>query len=296
MQRPAPLNAIRVFVQAANALSFKKAAADLCVTPGAVSRQILALEQHLGIQLFERKFREVTLTQMGQVYLAQVGPAVAAIDKATERITHLTNRAIVRIGSTPTFAMHWLIPRLAQFHASHPEIEVKLSTSSGNIDKSDGADVYIRRDPKQFSGLRAECFMLEFSRLVCSPKLPHWKRLNSPQAIARSPRIAMRSRRDLWPKWFTLFGQNDDAEIKTPIELDNTILAIQAALEGLGVALIPCLFLQGLLESNSLVSLPKMEAIETGAYHLLVRQIKPTAETLVFMGWLHATAISDEGP
>lgn len=295
MQRPAPLNAIRVFVQAANALSFKKAAADLCVTPGAVSRQILALEQHLGIPLFERKFREVTLTQMGQVYLSQVGPAVAAIDKATERISHLTSRAIVRIGSTPTFAMHWLIPRLAQFHASHPEIEVRLSTSSGNIDKSDGADVYIRRDPKQFSGLRAECFMREFSQLVCSPKLPHWKRLSSPPAIARSTRIATRSRADLWPKWFALLGQ-DEAESKAPIELDNTILAIQAALECLGVALIPCLFLRGLLDSNALVSLPKTEAIETGAYHLLVRQTKPAAETLIFMDWLRKAANTDGGP
>ncbi len=293
MQRPAPLNAIRVFVQAANALSFKKAAADLCVTPGAVSRQIQALELHLGIPLFERKFREVKLTQMGQVYLSQVGPAVAAIDRATERITHLTRRAIVRVGSTPTFAMHWLIPRLAQFHAAHPEIEVRLSTSSGNIDKSDGADVYIRRDPKQFSGLHGERFMSEFSLLVCSPKLSHWKRLNSPQAVARSPRITMRSRADLWPKWFALVGQSE-ADASVPIELDNTILAIQAALEGLGVALIPRLFLHGLLESNSLVILPKTEAIDTGAYHLLGGQGKPSTETAVFVDWLRTAAVADK--
>lgn len=289
MPQPAPLNAIRVFAVAARLQSFKQAAAELFVTPGAVSRQIQALEQHLGVQLFERKFREVSLSQMGVLYLAQIGPALAAIDQATQRLQDLTQRAVVRVESTPTFAMYWLIPRLAQFQARHPEIDLRLTTSQGTVDRGKDVDLFIRRDPAQFGGLRGESFMTEWSSLVCSPCLLQQKKLGTPQAIVRSQLICMRSRLDLWPKWFEK-NAIDASQVTRRIELDNTILAIQAAIEGLGVALIPRLFLDNLLDGGALVCLPKTQPFATGDYHLLAARSRRSTESVIFSDWLRDTA------
>lgn len=284
-----PLHAVRVFTVAARLLSFKAAAAELCVTAGAVSRQIQSLEEHLGVKLFDRRYREVVLSQMGELYLSQVGGALGAIDRASRRIRALTQRAPVHIDSTPTFAMYWLIPRLATFQALHPKIEVRLSTSQGPIDASRDADLFIRRDPAHFSGLPGETFMTEWSSLVCSPRFPGWQQLTSAKAVAGSQLISMRSRPDLWPLWFRSNGV-DQAGSTRRIELDNTILAIQAALEGLGVAFVPHLFLSGLLESGALVCLPATQRVATGAYHVLQAAPVRSAEVELFADWLKGAA------
>ncbi len=292
MPPPPPLNAIRVFVIAARLQSFKKAAAVLCVTPGAVSRQIQVIEEHLGMPLFERKFREIRLTQMGEFYLSQVGPAVEAIDSATHRIQDWTQKATVRVDSTPTFAMYWLIPRLARFHAAHPDIDVKLTTSQGIAERGKEVDLFIRRDPKQFNGMDGKSFMTEWSSIVCSPNLANWKRLRTPQEIVQSTLITMRSRTDLWPKWFALHGL-DAAQVKRHVDLDNTILAIQAVIEGLGTGLIPCLFLEGLLKARTLVRPPHIVPLATGAYHVLQARKTPSLGARTFARWLHEVAAAE---
>ncbi len=284
----APLNAIRVFAVAARQLSFKKAAAELCVTPGAVSRQVQGLEDYLGIALFERRFREISLTQAGGLYLAQVAPALEAIDRASQRLRDLArgaSRQVVQVDATATFAMHWLIPRLTGFHAAHPGVEIRLTTSQGVIDKSRPADLHIRRDPAHFNGLAGIPFMAEQSQLVCSPRLAGHEKLDSPEALLHAPLIAMRSRPDLWPRWF---GEHPLRETDTQprLQLDNTILAIQAVVEGLGVGLIPGLFLSGLMHSGALLSLPNSRPLISGAYHLLHRQAKPGQAARTFADWL----------
>lgn len=286
--RQTPLNAVRVFAVAARRLSFKQAAAELFVTPGAVSRQIQVLETHLGVQLFERRFREIALTQLGKLYLAQVGPALAGIDQASQRLRELTiggQSTVVRVDATPGFAMHWLIPRLAGFHARHPGIEIRLGTSQGVVDRSKHVDLHIRRDPEQFNGLYAEPFMTEYCSLVCSPLRTEWRTPDTPAAIFRMPLIHMRSRPDLWPRWFSEHGL-DEAQAGRRIDLDNTIFAIQAAVEGLGVGLIPRLFLDGLLASGSLICLPDSRTMVSGAYHLLHGSETLPAAVVTFVDWL----------
>lgn len=289
MNRPAPLNAIRVFAVAARLQSFKAAAAELFVTPGAVSRQVQALELHLGVALFDRRFRAVTLTQVGTLYLSQVGPALAAIDQATRRMQELTHRAVVHVESTPTFAMYWLIPRLAQFQALHPQIDIKLTTSQGVAERSKDVDLFIRRDPAQFGGLPEQRFMTEWSSLVCSPHFSSDKKLGSTEAIVNSQLICMRSRPDLWQTWFAQNGI-DAAQVERRLEFDNTILAIQAAIEGLGIALIPSLFLNGLMDSGALVSPPGAAPFSTGAYYLLRGKAAHSADAILFGDWLRRMA------
>lgn len=253
MSQP-PLNAVRAFVAAARRLSFQGAARELCVTPGAVSRQIQALEAHLGVALFERRHRAVALTQLGALYLAQCGPALDAIDTTSRRVRELARnaagarRAVVRLDATPTFAMHWLIPRLAEFRAQHPAIEVRLGTSQEDIVRSADVDLHIRRDPAHFGGLEGKPFMREYAALVCSPRLRDWQTLTTPEKILGAPLVRMRSRPDLWPKWLARCAATEThagplGAAAQFTEFDNTILAIQAVVEGLGVGLIPELFI-----------------------------------------------------
>ncbi len=286
-----PLNALRVFVAAARHASFKEAAGELCVTPGAVSRQVQGLEEHLGVALFERRHRAIELTQLGQLFLAQVAPALAAIEQAGERVRGLA-RGSVRVDATPTFALHWLIPRLAEFRAEHPQIEVRLVTSQGAIVKCGAVDLHIRRDPAHFAGLAGEPFMRERATLVCSPRLAGRGGWRTPADLVAAPLVRMRSRPDLWPKWFAAagFGEVPAANFVADfIEFDNTILAIQAAVEGLGVALVPRIFVEGLLLGGALVEVALAAPFASGAYHLLYEG-EPGEAARVFADWLRRRA------
>ncbi|WP_038162058.1 LysR family transcriptional regulator, partial [Verrucomicrobium sp. BvORR106] len=128
-----PLNALRVFEAAARLESFSRAAEVLHVTHGAVSRQIQQLEDWLGRPLFERRHRGVTLTGAGQDYLREVGRAFERIEEATLRQLAQNPRRVLRVNAPATFTLRWLIPRLADFHARHPQLEIRLSSSNEEV-------------------------------------------------------------------------------------------------------------------------------------------------------------------
>ncbi|OMH33892.1 LysR substrate-binding domain-containing protein [Motiliproteus sp. MSK22-1] len=268
MNRPPPLNAVYVFAVCARLGSFKLAAEELCVTPGAISRQIQGLEDFLGFKLFDRQHRKVLLTHPGQLYFSRVAPALTAIEEAAENIKPASERIPLQIESTPTFAMHWLIPRLTDFQTLHPEIELQLKTSSGPIILHKDTQIYIRRDPAQFSGLEGKEFMSEESLLVCSPSYARQQGTIRKQTIPDLPLIVIRSRIDLWDKWFQR-NRLDINAVKQRVIFDNTILAIQATLEGLGVALIPALFVDEYIQSGALIEVPGSKALNTGSYSLI---------------------------
>jgi len=279
-----PLNAICVFIFAAKAGSFKLAAEQLCLTPGAISRQIKNLEQNLGIKLFERHCREVKLSQLGELYLSQIEPGMLSIEIASKQIRELTQRPTVQIDTSPTFAMHWLIPRLGDFRKSHPNIDVSLHTSSGAIKSSSSIDLYIRRDPEQFAGMKGDKLMVEHSLLVSSPKFLFTKKFRNAEDIVNAPLIAMNSRSDLWSAWLKYNGL--DEKLITYTNMDNTILAIQAAIEGLGIALIPRLFLSEIINNETLVALPNFSEFVSGSYQLLGHQLGKKSATDIFTAWL----------
>jgi LysR family glycine cleavage system transcriptional activator len=124
MLRLPPLNALRAFEAAGRHLSFKQAAVELCVTQGAISRHILNLEEHLGVSLFNRSHRQVTLTPAGVAYLQETRDAFLRISDATARTQSRTGERTLRIKAPPTCSIRWLVPRLGRFHALHPEIAV----------------------------------------------------------------------------------------------------------------------------------------------------------------------------
>lgn len=289
MTHPLPLNALRMFVRCAHRLSIKAAAAELNLTPGAVSRQIQTLETHLGLPLFDRRHREIALTQMGAFYLAQVEPALAAIEGASQRVRELTGHAVVRVEATPTFALYWLIPRLPDFQRQHPDIEVRLSTATGGIDRGREVDLFIRRDPAHFAGLAGEVFMSEQAGLIAAPQLAASLPAAAADAIATgaAPLIRMHSRPDLWPAWFARQGRSI-ADAPHWVAFDNTILAIQAAIEGLGIALIPEIFVSGLLRAGALHDPLPTSRFASGDYHLLANT--DSGGATAFRTWLRQQA------
>jgi LysR family transcriptional regulator, glycine cleavage system transcriptional activator len=285
MARRIPLGSLRVFEAAARCASFKLAAAELSVTPGAVSRQVASLEEGLGARLFERRNREVALTEAGRAYYEEIRAAIAKIDAASARIAKPPQRRVVRVDTTPVVALHWMIPRLPQFNARHPGIEVELTTSVGPVKRNREFDWIVRRDPKDFRGLKGEPFVRELTRLVASPRLARALRLKRPADLVRCRLIENKARPDLWQAWFAANGL-DGRRYADRIELDQTIYTIQGALEGLGVAVIPDLYIADLLKAGSLAHPMGEQPVVTGACYLITLKPQKSEAAETFREWV----------
>lgn len=279
-----PLNAIFVFCEAFRCGSFKLAAQNLCVTPGAVSRQIRALEDYLGQKLFERSPRAIGSTRKGQLLYARVANKMASIQSEVDLMRGGGRKTVIRVDAGVTLAMHWLIPRLTRFSDTHPDLQVQLNTSDGCVDPSRPVDVFVRRDPAELRGLPSQAFLEEFSVLVGSPGLVKGKSELTRREIARLPRIAARSRPDLWPQWCAHHGL-EEADYRPTLEFDNTVLAIQATCQALGVMVVPALFIGGVLDSRLLTTLESVR-IRTGTYSYATRARRDSRRVTEFTDWL----------
>jgi LysR family transcriptional regulator, glycine cleavage system transcriptional activator len=282
---PISLNAVRVFTAVVRHASIQRAADELCVTAGAVSRQIKALEGALGLALFVRRHRAIAPTGEGAALAARLAPAIEQIEAALAdcRPRRAASPRRLSIEATPTFAMYWLIPRLPDFRRLHPDIVIDLRTAQGPVVPSPTVDLHIRRDPVHFSGLAGRPCLAERALPVAAPALCAGRRPG--EGFAGLPLIRMRSRPDLWPRWFAAHPP-----VETPVflDFDNTILAMQAACQGLGVALIPTLFLDALLADGALQSWPGSAALHSGDYSLLAGLGRSPAAP-VFSAWLLAS-------
>ena len=285
MSNDSPLNAINVFEVSARLGSFQKAARELCVTPGAVSRQIKRLEDFVGKKLFKRRSRKVELTTAGRIYFSRIEGSMDVLHKATREIQSADYKEVLNVETPLTFAMHWLIPRINEFQRQFPKIDLRITTSSDPILVHRDTDLYIRRDPNQFSGLNASSFLSESSLLVCNPDVLAAIRSDPDFQLCSLPLIMTRSRQDLWPKLFRELKININS-VEIQKIFDNTVLAIQAALNGIGIALIPELFLGQYFRDGKLIQLPDTPKITTGAYYYLESPLNTPTGASVFSAWL----------
>ena len=238
-RRLPPLNAVRAFEAAARHASFTKAADELHVTHGAISRQVQALETWLDLPLFERHNRRVVLTEAGAAYLAEVGAALDRIALATARQVERNERRLLRVNALATFAMRWLIPRLSSFQMAHPATEVRLTTSNVRVpDVSDPFDVAIRGGPDQVPGHVAQPFLTERRLPVCSPALLARLPLHRPEDLRQHTLLHAATLPEVWPQWLLAAGV-PDLEPRSSVTLEHFYLTLQAALDGLGVAIGP---------------------------------------------------------
>jgi LysR family transcriptional regulator, glycine cleavage system transcriptional activator len=203
LPRLPPLNAVRAFAAAARHLSFTRAAMELHVTHSAISRQIKLLESHLGVDLFERKTRQVLLTLAGHQFHAQVEPALTQIGAAAESLRSRTPSLAVRVNVRPTFAVRWLIPRLPDFVAKHPEIEPQVITST----LAPGAaveefDLAIRRSTKGWpTGMQIQPFLQDEVVVVGAPALFAHRPVTDAKSLSRHVLLLSKSRSKDWENW-----------------------------------------------------------------------------------------------
>jgi LysR family transcriptional regulator, glycine cleavage system transcriptional activator len=280
-----PLTALRAFDAAARSSSFTLAAEELCVTTGAVSRQIRLLESHLGVALFTRHHRRVILTLAGEHYASAVARVFAELAEAGDALGRDTRQALVRINCVPTLSMYWLTPRLARYRTEHPDTRIEITTSLGPVDPAGAFDLAIRRDTRHFSGLSSEPFMTEWCMPLCSRQFADTHGLTSPEKLLRAPTLHIRAREDLWPTWTKRYGLPASAPLERTT-LDHTFAALQAAEDGLGSVVMPLLFARKQLDAGHLIApFPDMLA-ESGRYYVLMRQGSGEREALAVKAWL----------
>ncbi|MEO7887357.1 transcriptional regulator GcvA [Polaromonas sp.] len=286
LPRLPPLNAVRAFAAAARHQSFTRAALELHVTHGAISRQIKALESHLGVDLFERKTRQVLLTAAGHQFHAQIGPALEQIGAAAELLRGGAALRSVKVNVRPTFAVRWLIPRLPGFVAKHPDIEPQVMTSTLPPDKAtDEFDLAIRRGTRGWpSGMQVQPFLEDEVLVVGSPALFASRPVTSPQSLASHVLLLSKSRSKDWEGW--------KKQVNAPglkpascLQFDHLHFVLQAAVDGLGFAMAPVSLIVHDMASGRLVSpLPALRLPLTGHYFGMAPQ--PSPETQHFVQWL----------
>ncbi len=238
-RRLPPLNGLRAFEAAARHLSFKEAAGELNVTQAAISHQVRGLEDWLGHKLFERRVRAVDLTTAGAELLPAISSALDGMNGAVDRLIRPEDDGRgLTVSAIATFAAKWLVPRLADFQDLHPDIDVRITTSTALVDfNRDGVDVALRYGLGQWPDVRAERLLREDMFPVCSPALLEGPNpLRTPADLSYHTLLHVVQMRDDWRVWLTAAGQTDIDPTRGP-RFDLSLTAIQAAVEGMGVAL-----------------------------------------------------------
>jgi len=233
-----PLNGLRAFEAAARHMSFTDAADELSVTQAAISHQVRGLEQRLGLKLFVRRNRSLLLSEAGQAYLPAVRAAFDQLNEATEKLLQKDRGGHLTVTTTASFATKWLVPRLGGFQRSNPEIDVRFSTGTGLIDFSrEDVDIGIRYGRGQWQGLVAERLVGEDVTPVCAPSLVKGANpLKKPADLKRFTLLHIGSFPDDWQVWLTAAGIKG-IDASRGVTFDNPLVAYQAAMDGLGVAL-----------------------------------------------------------
>ena len=282
-----PLNALRAFEASARHLSFTRAAIELCVTQAAVSHQVKSLEAQLNVTLFKRLPRGLMLTSEGESLLPVLRDAFDRIALTLDQFEGGHYREVLTVGAVGTFAVGWLLPRLADFHSRYPLIDLRLSTHNNRVDvAAEGLDYAIRFGAGAWHGTDA-CPLLEAPLTVlCVPQIA--EQLHSPADVLKH--TLLRSyRADEWNLWFQAAGLPSDTRMPRSVVFDSSLAMMEAALQGTGVALAPALMFSRQLE-NDVIRQPFEVGITTGSYWLT--RLQSRAETpamLAFKGWLQTS-------
>ncbi|MDE1992766.1 MAG: LysR family transcriptional regulator [Rhizobiaceae bacterium] len=279
-----PLNGLRAFEASARHLSFTRAAIELCVTQAAVSQQVKSLEKRLGVSLFQRLPRGLKITAEGEALLPTVTNSFDQMAISLDRIEAGQMRELLFVGVVGTFAVGWLLPRLAEFQQLHPFIDVRVSTNNNRVDMAaEGLDFAIRFGQGSWHGTDAiRLFDAPLSPL-CTPKLA--AKITSPNDLLEA--TLLRSyRADEWTTWFRAAGVAPAAQVNAGIVFDTSLGMIEAALQGLGVALVPPSMFSRQLSSGALTQ-PFPTSISLGSYWLTRLQSRsPTSAMQAFSDWI----------
>ena len=237
LRRLPPLNALKAFEAAARHESFTRAAEELCVTQGAVSHQVKALELELGVKLFNRERQRLIITDAGREYLSTLRDAFDRIALGTERLLQRQSSGVLTVSTSPDFAAKWLVNRLGRFAEDHPSIDLRVSATLQHVDFArEDVDLAVRHGDGSWPGLEVTRLSVEYLFAVCSPKLLTGRnRLVKPADVLKFPLIHVDDRKD-WARWLEAAGV-DQAELSHGPVLNRASMVIDAAIDGQGIAL-----------------------------------------------------------
>jgi LysR family transcriptional regulator, glycine cleavage system transcriptional activator len=276
---------LQAFEATARLGSVSRAASELCLTQGAVSRQLQALEAQLAVQLFFRSKKRLILTEAGAGYLHDVRGGLAVLGDATDALISLRGRGgTLRLATLPTFGAKWLVPRLARFCDSHPNITLDLITRLApfdfSIEQLDGAIHFGRRE---WSGAITEYLAAEEMTVVAAPRLA--QRCRVPADVLQLPLVQITSRAFSWRTWLSAVGLPDAA--MTPfLQVETFAMGIEAVLAGICVGILPTLFAAADIAAGSLVPIGPCVTSESAYYFVYPERKRDYYPLNEFSRWI----------
>ncbi|TRW14477.1 LysR substrate-binding domain-containing protein [Glacieibacterium frigidum] len=288
-RRLPPLSALRAFEAAARHGSFKQAAAELAVTPTAISHQVRALEEHAGRPLFERRTRKVVLTDAGVLLYPVLRDGFDAFADAMQRLTHRRSRTQVTISATIAFTARWLVPRVSAFRTQNPGVDLQLHAADEVVDLDTGVDIAIRYGTGPYPGFDVVPLLADRFAPVFNPMLA----VETAEDLTRRPLIEFRWRRrhpdnPTWARWFATAGLPEPEE-QPSLGFSDESHAIQAAVAGQGIALVSLALVRDELAAGQLVQ-PFGPSIAGFRHHMLTREGEANAAVNAAARWLLSEA------
>ncbi len=287
-QRLPSISSLRAFEAAALHLNLRRAAADLFITESAVSRQIVALEKFLGVELFRRANKRVTLTAAGALYSRKVRSLLTQLEKDTLGVmAHEGSGGIIELACVPTFAVEWLIPRLPTFYAKFPQVLVNISSMTG-VFLFDGTpnDAAIHFGTSVYPGARTDLLFGEESIAVCRPDFFEDPDGVKESDIALAPRLHLATRDHDWQHWMESAGVHS-ANPMRGARFEHHTMIISAVRAGLGIGLVPRFMVHEYLRTGQLIAPVAHSLRSPNAYYFVAPDSPPMSDAITwFRAWL----------
>ncbi len=297
------LQSLKAFDASARHLSFTRAAAELNVTPAAISHQIKELEKQIGVSLFLRTSRHMQLTRQGHILRPAITDALAGLTSALQRIRQAENPTQIRVTASPSIAAKWLVPRLDRFLDTVPGADVRIDVSSSVLDfERDDVDVAIRFGDGNYPGLAVDKLFSDTLFPVCSPALLKGRNpIREPRDLLLHTLIHLdyEAQGAVWPNWrmwMQAAGITDFNDTRG-LHFSQTSLAVQAAIDGHGVALGDSSLVADDIAAGRLVKpfVLSLKSPTQFAYHLITaKDLASRPITRAFRNWILAEALASQ--
>ena len=280
---------LQAFEATARLGSVSRAAVELSLTQGAISRQLQALEEQLGVPLFHRSKKRLILTEAGAGYLHDVRGGLAVLGDATQALISTQGRGgVLRLATLPTFGAKWLVPRLPRFYESHPHITLDLITRLApfdfSIEQLDGA---IHFGGREWAGAVTEYLAKEEMIAVAAPRLA--QQCRAPADVLQLPLLQITSRAFSWRAWLSAVGLTD-AAITPYLQVETFAMGIEAVLAGICVGILPTFFVAAEVAAGSLVPVGPSVASESAYYFVYPERKRDYYPVREFSRWLQREA------
>lgn len=277
------LNGIRAFESSARLGSFKAAAEELHVTPAAISRMVRLLEERLGVELFERQPNRLVVTSAGHAYQTGLTPLLDSIANLTVRVQSMAGSGVLTIGVGPTFATRWLIPRLPLFQRVAPDVELRFATGGAAAPFREDWTCGIEQGFGKFPGYVSHAMFSADLTPVCTPKLA--KKIRNLKSLRGQPLLRVHHSPGDWQHWLNAVGLGD-LEARGP-EFEFYGQALQAAVDGVGIALGVRPYIDDDLSAGRLVA-PFKQSVSNGKqWHLVYREDRTNDPAfMAFRDWI----------